>query len=347
MNQNKTNDNRYLYIDYAKGVGILIIILSHCMQFFEPMWEPNGYIKSFHVPVFFIASGCLAFYQKDKCIPIGMFLKKRGKTLLIPYLIFSMINFVIRIGILFLKHTLIPKEVLETLKAFLITGNGTVWFLVALFGIEMIFWLIKRLGIIRYNVMIAGIGLICFIMPYQINDFLQNAFGTVFIRIIAGMGYYLAGFLLAQGYAKLQRRVVFAAGFVLIALGSVSYAIFGSAFSFASGDFLELAPSLSASLCIGIGIISLLYGCEQKPEVFRGMKVIHYYGINSLIVMVVHPIFIQCFLSPFKRPLLFNFPGISGVILTIVLFLAISVLQVPCIRLINNKMPWVIGKHKR
>ena len=49
---------RIAYIDKAKGVAILLVILGHCCGSVE---EPiNRFILSFHMPLFFFLSGLLA-----------------------------------------------------------------------------------------------------------------------------------------------------------------------------------------------------------------------------------------------------------------------------------------------
>ena len=49
---------RIAYIDKAKGVAILLVILGHCCGSVE---EPiNRFVLSFHMPLFFFLSGLLA-----------------------------------------------------------------------------------------------------------------------------------------------------------------------------------------------------------------------------------------------------------------------------------------------
>ena len=59
---------RYQYIDYTKGIGILLIMFAHVSQYFQPMSTVNSFVVSFHVPIFFIASGILMGYIKDTSI---------------------------------------------------------------------------------------------------------------------------------------------------------------------------------------------------------------------------------------------------------------------------------------
>ena len=51
---------RLNYLDYAKGIGILLVVLGHIYNNSVKLW-----IYSFHMPLFFIISGYL--YLLDFC----------------------------------------------------------------------------------------------------------------------------------------------------------------------------------------------------------------------------------------------------------------------------------------
>ena len=50
---------RLNYLDYAKGIGILLVVLGHIYNNSVKLW-----IYSFHMPLFFIISGYLLEYNK-------------------------------------------------------------------------------------------------------------------------------------------------------------------------------------------------------------------------------------------------------------------------------------------
>jgi len=72
---------RIEYIDIARGIGILLVVLGH--NDFGYI-SPFGYkvIYSFHMPLFFFLSG----YFLNASIPLFEFIKKRFDSLLKPYL---------------------------------------------------------------------------------------------------------------------------------------------------------------------------------------------------------------------------------------------------------------------
>ena len=67
------------------------------------------------------------------------FLIKKAKSLLLPYIIFSILNSAVKFSVLFMKHSLTVDAVKSELIQLCITGNGTVWFLLTLFLTETIY----------------------------------------------------------------------------------------------------------------------------------------------------------------------------------------------------------------
>ena len=57
------NKKRIEYIDYARGIAMLLVILGHCFQSVE--YTLNHFILSFHMPLFFFLSGIFAKSAKD------------------------------------------------------------------------------------------------------------------------------------------------------------------------------------------------------------------------------------------------------------------------------------------
>lgn len=69
-------------LDIMKGIGILLVVFAH-------VYHNSGLIYLFHMPLFFILSGAAMTYSKS-----GFDLKKKAKTLLVPYFLFSLLCFV-------------------------------------------------------------------------------------------------------------------------------------------------------------------------------------------------------------------------------------------------------------
>ena len=78
--------SRIPYIDTFKSIGIILMIFDH-VGFGKAL---SHIIHSFHVPMFFFISGFLNKDEKIKKTNFSIFLIKKARTLLLPYLFFSL-----------------------------------------------------------------------------------------------------------------------------------------------------------------------------------------------------------------------------------------------------------------
>ena len=76
--------NRLQWLDIAKGITILLMILGHT----SIPRIPSNFIFSFHMPLFFLASGWCTNWGKDSLI---RFINKKIKNLIIPFVVYSII----------------------------------------------------------------------------------------------------------------------------------------------------------------------------------------------------------------------------------------------------------------
>lgn len=77
--------DRDILLDTLKGVGILLVVFAHTY-----LGGIRSVIYLFHVPLFFFLSGAALCYSKAG----GNLFKSRIKSLLVPYLVFSLFSFV-------------------------------------------------------------------------------------------------------------------------------------------------------------------------------------------------------------------------------------------------------------
>ena len=55
MEKNAKNGNKIQWIDVAKGIAIIFVVLGHCVSGQTFIW-----VYSFHIPLFFFISGYLS-----------------------------------------------------------------------------------------------------------------------------------------------------------------------------------------------------------------------------------------------------------------------------------------------
>jgi polysaccharide biosynthesis protein PslL len=124
---------RIAYIDVAKGIGILLVVLAHNdLQAFAPFL--HSVIYAFHMPLFFFLSGL--FFKPE--ISLGDLLRRRLNTLVKPYF-FTI--FIIYFCALFFSNLNFAVALSRIAKSFY--GNGfyldwvAMWFLPALFMVNL------------------------------------------------------------------------------------------------------------------------------------------------------------------------------------------------------------------
>ena len=86
------------YLDIAKGIGILLVIIGHCQighSQIGMLGNIHSYLYSFHMPLFFFISG-MFFSNRATFVSLA---KKRFKQLILPTIWFSIITVLIVEGL--------------------------------------------------------------------------------------------------------------------------------------------------------------------------------------------------------------------------------------------------------
>ena len=91
--QTLDNSKRLDYLDVAKGIGILLVILGHCQL--GRIGEVHSLIYSFHMPLFFFVSG-VCFSNKYDFTSLAT---KRFRQMILPTIYFSVISTVLVEGL--------------------------------------------------------------------------------------------------------------------------------------------------------------------------------------------------------------------------------------------------------
>ena len=139
---------RIEWIDCAKGLGILLVILGHTWGI--PHWL-YCLIYSFHMPLFFLLSGLT--YKYDPDIRIGKYACKIAKSYLLPYIILAFANLMLQTLWLFYVGAfdvgIIGKYLLGILYCYANTdwmpNCSPLWFLCAIFFVKLWVFFVHRL----------------------------------------------------------------------------------------------------------------------------------------------------------------------------------------------------------
>lgn len=138
--------DRIEWIDLAKGYTILLVVIGHVLlgllnsnrfsEHTESLSFIIGVIYSFHMPVFFILSGYTYGYKKNETFrDYGKSISKKFLSLSVPYVVFSIIMFLLKyIGQSEVRNGISIEHLLNIYKA----PIDFLWFLYTLFFIFVI-----------------------------------------------------------------------------------------------------------------------------------------------------------------------------------------------------------------
>lgn len=186
--------NREIWIDVLKGVGILLVLLGHCNTPFDK------YIYGFHMPLFFLISGYL-FKSKKPIIP---YFRKLLKRYIVPYFVLAFCMLVI-VMVTQKKYALILHYIIGILYS---RGSmqwmpmcSPLWFLTCLFCALFIFNVILHVNNrwLQYILIVLS----CLVSYYL---YLINCFKLVWNLDTALMA---VGFLGIGMYCSRKKEVLF------------------------------------------------------------------------------------------------------------------------------------------
>lgn len=141
-----SSNSRLQYLDIAKGIGIIAVLVGHTVQHGS---FPFNVIFSFHMPLFFIVSGIL-FKKND----ITSLIKKRYISLIVPYVVtvillmpLYLLKNYIKYGNINFFGYIISSIWGAGFKMSVPSGIdpiGAIWFLLAMFGAQILYNLSPR-----------------------------------------------------------------------------------------------------------------------------------------------------------------------------------------------------------
>jgi fucose 4-O-acetylase-like acetyltransferase len=145
------NKGRVSWIDYAKGLGILLVVIGHTLRglnsdsntIYPPEWSYiDTWIYSFHMPLFFFISGLLSNKIANQSCP--NFTLSKLRTIAYPYIIWTFIIQGIRVLSGQDKTNVITF--LSSFWTIVYQPIGIFWFFYALFLISLMHFCIMKLS---------------------------------------------------------------------------------------------------------------------------------------------------------------------------------------------------------
>lgn len=339
--ENKTV--RIEWIDLAKFVGIFFMVLGHCGV--TP--EMDIFLHAFHMPIFFFLSGYCAKKKLD--------VKKKLRTLIVPYFIFGTALYLLW-SVIALFSSVVPKYELTYFVDGILWNNatkspyaGVQWFLTCLFLTELIFYLINRF-LPLWQLKLAAITALSVLGYFylELTDFrLVWALDCAF----TALSFYAIGYAVKSLDGKMPERlrryrvaIEILAFAVLLPVAIITTKKNGyvNMRTLEYGKYFLFyfsACSIVALICIACAWISRI-GALKRFFLYRGIT---YIGRNTLIVLLMNQLYIQCFRFWLEEHVL-RLTGIDAYWLYLLLAIAVCVLMVPTAYLFNKYLPLAVGR---
>ena len=137
------NENRKIWVDYAKAVGIILVVYGHVARgvfnagipFSEPVFRiVDSVVYTFHMPLFFFLSGLFLIRSLEKRGSHGL-LENKVSTIVYPFILWSLIQGFTEV---FLSDYTNGQVAYSNVFSMLWAPRAHFWFLYALFLITVV-----------------------------------------------------------------------------------------------------------------------------------------------------------------------------------------------------------------
>lgn len=326
---------RIEWLDIAKGIGILLVVAGHCIPLSDPLCQ---LIFVFHMPLFFLLSGYTAS-AKD-----GFFTTviKKAKTLLLPFAAFFLLGLAATLALPSWRQGLTA----DGLKQDLLLAdpshvhNSSIWFLVCLFFVVLVFWGIKKMPIWLQIPLILGIYMVGIWYARTRSEFDVFGYHRLPLNLdvvptgllFYAIGFYMRRYSLVETVSKhilaeVLVTVVTAAATLLIYQKNGYVNTHGLIFN---DPLLFALGGLFGSLCV-IGLSLLL--ARFTKEIFLDIKrLLMWYGRNSLLILGFQSLLIRLYvvlMNTYKHTALgmYSFPWSHAINCTILVAFVVAPLM--------------------
>lgn len=275
--------HRLLFIDIAKGIGILLVVCSHTEASSLMMWSIG-----FFVPIFYFCSGYTTSTHSFN-LPITQYMKKKAKRLLLPYIFFNLLLFLYfrrwsiygLYGVFYSRYCLFPIES-ENNYNFFIWGNYTMWFITSLFVSYFLYYFIQNKNQNYYKVSIIFIYIVITHILSKSPILLPWSIDTAFLSSLimyAGFNAKIYNILQWQKYKIIICILIYA--LLLSIAGNINFSIREYGISFINYYILAV-----------VGCIIVLW-CSKRIETTYLGKLFALLGRHSLTIFCMEIIFIR------------------------------------------------------
>lgn len=317
------NNLRLLYIDYVKGIVVLLLLFSHASPSEGVL---KTWIFAFHMPIFFIVCGILIQlkYSNKETFNATVYLKKRYNNIFKPYLFFGLLLCIFYCCINVLSGEAVGYS--HLIRLLTLQGIDSLWFLPVYFFAEFLFLLFSNKIKINGMIILVILAILC-----VGGEVVSSSFGQV-KRVLVGYVFIYVGYICAK--FKIINEINMKLGIILLLVFSLSACLndFSSMFNI-NNPFLFFVNAIG----ISIAIMAISHNFEKQFAEFAERKsLLYFWGVNSIIVLCTNNILIET-IRLLDYQLTGNILLSKGLFGDFIFFVILTLLEIPVIRLFEGK----------
>ncbi len=341
------SQKRLDYLDMAKGLGIFLVVLGH-IEFIQE--STLRWIFSFHMPLFFIIAGILAYEKQEQNQDICLTIRKKAQGILIPYASFSLIFLTMAGTGYFLQPGSITGAALARQLVDSLTGYGLhiLWFLPAYFLASCGFFLLNKfqkpllrnLSIILFAllsfVLSQGLGLKEYVSwELSLGGIALWNLLIVILRALLAQPFLLIGWYAAMYLQKAPPMMekVLTLLWIPGSLLALQLPIFDLHYLYVQ-PLHYLAATLSC-----VGILCLM-------KILPVCRILSWFGRNSLIIMCTHASLYVVYYVSLGLFFVKKFIPMTDPVFNLAVAVLVCIAEIPIIWLFHRYFSHLLGKQK-
>ena len=336
---------RLTYLDMAKGIGIFLVILGHIEYIRE---DTLKWISSFHMPLFFVIGGILAYEKREEGRPLFSALAARARGTLVPYAAFTIMLLTMNTLEHFLEPGALSGAQLARQYVDAATGYGIhiLWFLPAYFTAGAIFLLLERglrpvsrnLAVLLLAVGAYGVTVIFRLDQYAVTDLPLIGFAGMdllitLLRGILAMPFLLMGWYLGAFYGRLPRKA-----FPVLALLLIPGGILALHLSVFDLHYLYVEPW---------HYLAAFLSCAGLTALMRALPAIRplaWLGRNSLVIMCTHATFFVVYYVSLGMFFIDNRLPLPQPVFNLGIAVLVCAAEIPVVLIFNRYFGYLLGR---
>ena len=336
---------RLTYLDMAKGIGIFLVILGHIEYIRE---DTLKWISSFHMPLFFVIGGILAYEKREEGRPLFSALAARARGTLVPYAAFTIMLLTMNTLEHFLEPGALSGAQLARQYVDAATGYGIhiLWFLPAYFTAGAIFLLLEKgfrpvsrnLAVLLLAVGAYGVTVIFRLDQYAVTDLPLIGFAGMdllitLLRGILAMPFLLMGWYLGALYGRLPRKA-----FPVLVLLLIPGGILALHLSVFDLHYLYVEPW---------HYLTAFLSCAGLTALMRALPAIRplaWLGRNSLVIMCTHAAFFVVYYVSLGMFFIDNRIPLPQPVFNLGVAVLVCAAEIPVVLIFNRYFGYLLGR---